>query len=86
MCKHTFCACAIAYAPCNKTCECAYDHVVGTYEKHTPNRVIRVPDDLWHRFGELTGERNRSQVIREFIAWYCREPRSHLPERPPRRL
>ncbi|MES9522412.1 hypothetical protein [Streptomyces capoamus] len=51
-------------------------------ETHTTNRVVRVPDADWEEFGQLVGERNRSQLLREFIAWYLRRPKSTLPKRP----
>lgn len=50
---------------------------------HTPHRPVRVDDGLWGAFGVAVGERNRSRVIREFIAWYCRVPGAKLPQRPP---
>ncbi len=52
---------------------------------HTPHRPIRVEGPLWELFGKVAGNRNRSTVIREFIAWYVRESGARLPERPPRR-
>jgi hypothetical protein len=52
-------------------------------DSHTTNRVIRVPDGDWADLGERAGERNRAQLIRDFIAWYLRRPGARLPERPP---
>ncbi|GGM26855.1 hypothetical protein GCM10011608_09540 [Micromonospora sonchi] len=52
---------------------------------HTPHRPIRVEDELWKPFGKVAGERNRSGIIRQFIAWYLRQPGARLPERPPAR-
>lgn len=49
---------------------------------HTPHRPIRVDDDLWTKFGRLVG-RDRSDVVRQFIRWYVREPGAKLPQRPP---
>lgn len=46
---------------------------------------MRIEEDLWEPFGKLVGERNRSTVIRQFIAWYIRKPGAKLPERPPAR-
>lgn len=51
-------------------------------ETHTTNRVVRVPDADWEEFGKLVGERNRSQVLREFVSWYLRRPKATLPKRP----
>lgn len=49
----------------------------------TPRQTIRIDPKLWDPFGDLAGERTRSQVIREFIAWYIRQPGAKLPKRPP---
>lgn len=51
-------------------------------DTHTTNRVVRVPDADWEEFGKIVGERNRSHVLREFVAWYLRRPKSVLPKRP----
>jgi hypothetical protein len=52
-------------------------------ETHTTNRVIRVPDTDWEDLGTVVGERHRAQLLREFIAWYLRRPKSPMPVRPP---
>lgn len=52
--------------------------------RHTPHRPIRVEDDLWDLFGELVGDRNRSETVRRFIAWYVGKPGAKIP-RPPKR-
>ena len=49
----------------------------------TPRQTIRIDGGLWDRFGEAAGERNRSQVLRDFMAWYTRVPKAKLPQRPP---
>lgn len=46
--------------------------------------VASMPGDQWARLGRLIGERNRSGLLRQFVAWYLREPGAKLPERPPR--
>jgi hypothetical protein len=51
-------------------------------DTHTTNRVIRVPDEDWGELGRLVGDRNRAQVLRDFIAWYLRRPKAKLPTRP----
>jgi hypothetical protein len=51
-------------------------------DTHTTNRVIRVPDTDWEDLGSVVGERHRAQLLREFIAWYLRRPKSALPKRP----
>lgn len=51
-------------------------------DTHTTNRVIRVPDADWEELGVMVGERNRAQLLREFIAWYLRRPKAKLPARP----
>lgn len=50
-------------------------------ERHTPHRPIRVDEELWAKFGKLVG-RGRSDIIRQFIRWYVREPGAKLPTRP----
>ncbi len=42
----------------------------------TPNRVIRVPDDLWHAAQAKAAERGESlsEVIRRALARYVRRP------------
>lgn len=52
-------------------------------ETHTTARPVRIPEDDWVEFGQLVGERERSRILREFIAWYLRRPKAALPERPP---
>jgi predicted GIY-YIG superfamily endonuclease len=49
---------------------------------HTPQRVVRIHDSLWDEFGSVVGTRNRTKVIRQFIAWYLRKPGAKLPARP----
>ncbi len=48
---------------------------------HTPLRPLRIPDDEWEAFGQLVGDRNRTQAVREFIRWRLRWPASKQPER-----
>ncbi|MEV0214262.1 hypothetical protein [Micromonospora sp. NPDC050695] len=57
----------------------------GDKPTYTPHRPIRVEHELWDLFGKVAGSRNRSTVIRDFIAWYVRKPGAGLPLRPPRR-
>lgn len=56
----------------------------GMKDTHTPNRPIRVEDELWAEFGRLVGVRNRSAVIRDFIRWYVGERGAARPKRPER--
>jgi hypothetical protein len=51
-------------------------------DTHTTNRVIRVSDEDWEEFGRLAGERNRAQILRDFIAWYVHRPKARRPTRP----
>ena len=51
-------------------------------ETHTPARPVRIPEDDWVEFGKLVGNRERSRILREFIAWYLRRPKAALPKRP----
>ena len=52
----------------------------------TPIQRFRLDDHLWTRFDEAIGRTNpdsdRSKVLRQFIAWYVREPGAKLPARP----
>jgi hypothetical protein len=50
-------------------------------ETHTRARPIRIPPEDWADFGALVGDRERSQLIREFVAWYLRRPKATLPKR-----
>ena len=51
----------------------------------TPFRRIRMPAEMWDRFGQAVDEGepelDRSKVIREFIRWYVGDTRE-LPRRP----
>jgi hypothetical protein len=51
-------------------------------ETHTTARPVRIPQEDWDDFGALVGERERSRLVREFIAWYLRRPKATLPKRP----
>ncbi|MFI8301521.1 hypothetical protein ACIGCZ_37065 [Streptomyces nigra] len=51
-------------------------------ETHTTARPVRIPEEDWTDFGVLVGERERSRLLREFIAWYLRRPKAALPKRP----
>jgi hypothetical protein len=44
-----------------------------------------MPGGLWKKLGALIGDRNRSDLLRSFVAWYVREPGAKLPERPARK-
>jgi hypothetical protein len=47
----------------------------------TPKVTLRVPEDLWQRFGELA-EPDRATVICEFMKWFVRYPAAKPPKRP----
>lgn len=51
-------------------------------ETHTTARPVRIPDEDWTDFGTVVGDRERSRLIREFVAWYLRRPKAALPARP----
>lgn len=44
---------------------------------------FRVPEQTWQRFAEAAhaAGTDRSAVLREFIAWYLREPDAQMPRR-----
>lgn len=50
----------------------------------TPKVTLRVPDDLWLRFGQATAEAgtDRATALREFIRWYVHEAEAKAPRRP----
>ena len=50
----------------------------------TPKFGIRVPEVVWQQFGEAVATlgTDRSAVLREFLAWYLRQPGAKLPPRP----
>lgn len=51
---------------------------------NTPTRPIRVDLELWARFGDATKRQDtdRSAALREFMAWYARDPGAKMPKRP----
>lgn len=53
--------------------------------RKTTRRQIALSDPLWDRLGEIHGDRGRSEVIRDLVNWYLREPGARLPERPARK-
>ncbi|MEH0586210.1 hypothetical protein QA942_19820 [Streptomyces sp. B21-106] len=55
-------------------------------EGHTPLRPLRIPDDEWEAFGQLVGDRNRTQAVREFIRWRLRWPGNSQPARAPEQI
>jgi hypothetical protein len=56
-------------------------------DTHTPNRVVRIDDDLWDRLEAAAIQANpdftRSQIIRWMIRWYVGDA-DDLPPRPAR--
>lgn len=51
-------------------------------DTHTTNRVIRIPDEDWEGLGEVVGDRQRAETVRQLIRWYLRRPGAKLPRRP----
>lgn len=53
----------------------------------TPNRAVRVEDQVWDEAGHAATEMgtDRTKVINQFLRWYLRRPGARLPERPPAR-
>ncbi|MDX3142263.1 hypothetical protein [Streptomyces scabiei] len=50
----------------------------------TPVSRFRIDAELWQAFGEsVPDDTDRSEVLRRFVAYYCRRPGAKLPERPP---
>jgi hypothetical protein len=50
----------------------------------TPIQHIRIPDEDWRAFNEVTGGKGAA-VVRAFISWFLWKRGAKLPERPPRR-
>jgi metal-responsive CopG/Arc/MetJ family transcriptional regulator len=50
----------------------------------TTKSGIRVPEDLWRRFGEqaTANGTDRSSLLREWIRWYLHDPDAKAPKRP----
>ena len=52
----------------------------------TPVQRFRLDDDLWSRFEQAVRradpESDRSKILRQFVAWYVREPGARMPARP----
>lgn len=55
-------------------------------DNNTPTRPIRVPLDLWDRFGKATEmqDTDRSAVLRDFMRWYAHDDKAKMPRRPAR--
>lgn len=49
---------------------------------HTPLRPVRMDDELWETFGDAAGDRQRSEVVRNFLRWYVGEDDARQPRRP----
>ena len=53
----------------------------------TPFHRFRLDEDKWAEFernvARADPESDRSKILRQFIAWYAREPGAKLPARPP---
>lgn len=52
----------------------------------TPRQAIRIPDELWRRFGTAAqaAGMDRAVLIREFVRWFVRDADARLPQRPER--
>jgi len=50
----------------------------------TPKVTLRVTEDAWARFGEAAEQAGvpRAELLRQFIAWYSRDPGAKMPTRP----
>jgi predicted GIY-YIG superfamily endonuclease len=50
----------------------------------TPMKMVtfRMEKRIWDALGEAVGKNNRSEVLRQFIAWYIRDPGAKRPRRP----
>ena len=50
----------------------------------TPKHGVRMPDEVWQRFGEAAEAAgvDRTILLRAFVDWYTRQPGATLPRRP----
>lgn len=66
------------------TCTDTLGAVAGRSGRGTARQQFRLDEALWDRFGAAvtSAGTDRSTVLREFIAWYVREPGAKLPTRP----
>lgn len=50
----------------------------------TPVSRFRIDAELWEAFGDaVPDDTDRSDILRRFVAYYCRRPGAKLPTRPP---
>jgi len=53
----------------------------------TPVQRFRLDNDIWAQFADAVQRSDpgadRSKVLRQFVAWFVREPGARLPSRPP---
>lgn len=53
----------------------------------TPVQRFRLDSELWEQFDDAVRSADpgadRSKVLRQFVAWFVREPGAKLPSRPP---
>jgi hypothetical protein len=51
----------------------------------TPQRVIRLEDELWDKLGHAADGlgSDRSAVLRQLLSWWLRRPGVKMPPRPP---
>lgn len=55
-----------------------YDDPVPNPERFTPQRPIRVDDEAWEKYGQIVGERKRSEDIKAYITWRLANPTADL--------
>ncbi len=55
--------------------------------KGSPRHAFRFEETLWAAFLAAVKRdphgRNTAEIVRDFVAWYARQPRAARPERPP---
>lgn len=47
----------------------------------TPHFTVYIDRELWREFGQVVGDRKRSDVVRDMIAAFLKRPGAKIPRR-----
>jgi metal-responsive CopG/Arc/MetJ family transcriptional regulator len=50
-------------------------------DRHKPRATIAGIEDVWDEFGQVVGDKNRSEVVRQMIAAFLKRPGVRMPRR-----
>jgi hypothetical protein len=72
------------HLPQESQCADTLPHVPN--QPKTPNRVVRIDDQVWRDLGAAADDAGttRSDLIRQLVNWYLRYPKAKRPDRPVR--